>query len=217
MSKIRPPRSAAVYAPDLQGAQDAFLPLLADRRLFVHDTRTESLADLALPIALRPVLRLFLLHAKIGEEYGAAVFVTDSLGTIGDSEAEQVAVVGALLHLGCEVVVGGEDLDSRWYQPRVRALGFNFVAKVMDELLGALTVVWERWPPDGDAAGLTILPTSVTLTYRDARLRVKELIELDKVPVGQIPTRLMAEGHVNARDRRIWYPKAVRQALEKGL
>jgi hypothetical protein len=217
MPKIRPPRSAAVYAPDLPGAQDAFLPLLTDRRLFVHDTRTESLADLALPVGRRPVLRLFLLHAKIGEEYGAAVFVTDSLGTIGDSEAEQIAVVGALLHLGCEVVVGGEDLDSRWYQPRVRALGFNAVAKVMDELLGALTVVWERWPPDGDAAGLTILPTSVTLTYRDARLRVKELIELDKVPVGQIPTRLMAEGHVNARDRRIWYPKAVRQALEKGL
>lgn len=217
MPKIRPPRSAAVYAPDLPGAQDAFLPLLADRRLFVHDTRTESLADLALPVAQRPVLRLFLLHARIGEEYGAGVFVTDSLATIGDTETEHVAVVGALLHLGCEVVVDGQDLDNRWYQQRARTLGFAAVAQVMDELAGPLHVVWKRWPSDGSDGEPTFLPTSLTRTYRDARMRVKELVELEQIPVGQVPAMLMVEGHVNADDRRIWYPKAVRQALEQGL
>ena len=108
MPKINPARPAAVYAPDLPGAQEALLPVLTDRRLDLLDRRTETLADLQKSVMDRPVLRLHVLHAAMGAEYGAAVFVTDSLATISGDPAQRTAVVGALLETGCKVVVAGQ-------------------------------------------------------------------------------------------------------------
>lgn len=222
MSKPRPFHPAAVYAPDLPGAQAARLPILTARRLFILDDRTELLADLTLPVADRPVLTLHMLHASMGGEYGAQAFVTDALATIGDTEAEQVAVVGTLLQVGCRVIVGEHELNGAWYQPRVRRLGYSAVGPVIDSLLDfrAHDRLWREWPTAKTHGALTVLPTSLKLGYADARLRVKELIEFrehGRLTVAQVGDRLAAEGHPNAEGRRLWYPKAVREALEQGL
>jgi hypothetical protein len=211
-------RPAAVYAPDLPGSQDALLPVLTARRLYVVDRRTESLDDLRKPVLSRPVLRLHMLHAAMGPESGAAVFVTDSLGTLGD-EVERVAVVGALMQVGCEVVVDGQEVDGRWYQDRVRDLGYSAVGATIERLLNFVDGAQGLWGPwaAADRKRITVLPTSVDLRYDDARLRAKELAEFDGLTVAQIADRLAAEGHLNAARRHVWYPKAVRVALELGL
>ncbi len=220
MPKLDPPRPAAVYLPDLAGAQDALRSTLTSRRLYTLDRRTELLPDLRLPVVDRPVLRLCILHALVGPGTGAAVFVSDSLATLGDA-SERVAVVGALLQAGCEVVVAGEDLTGSWYSSRVQRLGWNAVGHIIDGLLTTETMpqsVWnERWPIGGKVSPLAILPTSLTLTYAEARLRAKDLYELERMPIKDIAPVLMAEGYLNADGRRIWYAKAVRDALGQGL
>lgn len=218
MPKINAFRPAAVYAPDLPGAQDALLPALTERRLYVLDKRTEALSHMALPVLDRPVLRLHLLHASMGEQHGAACFVTDSLASLGD-ETERVAVVGALLQVGCQVVVADGELDGRWYQARVRDAGYAAVGPTIERLLDYkddAQGLWGTWAA-ADTTRLTVLPTSLDLRYADARLRTKELSEIYGLTVAQIADRLAAEGHANADRRHVWYPKAVRQALEQGL
>jgi hypothetical protein len=211
-------RPAAVYAPDLPGSQDALLPVLTARRLYVLDRRTETLGDLQKPVLSRPVLRLHMLHAAMGPEWGAAVFVTDSFATLGD-EVARVAVVGALMQVGCEVVVDDQNVDARWYQRRVHDLGYSAVGPTIDRLLNFTDdaqQLWGAWAA-ADMKRITVLPTSLDLRYDDARLRVKELTEFDGLTVAQIADRLAAEGHLNAGRRHVWYPKAVRVALEQGL
>lgn len=218
MPATNPFRPAAVYAPGLPGSQDALLPVLTDRRLYVLDRRTESLADLQKPVLARPVLRLHMLHASMGREFGAEVFVTDSVATLGD-EIERVAVVGALMQVGCEVVIDGREVGSRWYQARVRAIGYPTIGPTVERLLNFVDdaqQLWGRWSAE-DTKRMTVLPTSLDLRYDDARLRVKELAEFDGLTVAQIADRLAAEGHLNAGRRHVWYPKAVRVALEHGL
>ncbi len=218
MPATNPFRPAAVYAPDLPGSQDALLPVLTARRLYVLDRRTESLGDLHEPVLSRPVLRLHMLHASMGEEFGAAVFVTDSLATLGN-EVERVAVVGALMQVGCEVVVDDQDIDGRWYQDRVRDLGYSAVGPTIEQLLNFADDAQGLWGKSAaaDTKRITVLPTSLDLRYDDARLRVKELAEFAGLTVAQIADRLAAEGHLNAGRRHVWYPKAVRVALEQGL
>ncbi len=218
MPATNPFRHAAVYAPDLPGAQDALLPRLIARRLYVLDRRTETLDDLQKPVLSRPVLRLHMLHAAMGPESGAAVFVTDSLATLG-YEVERVAVVGALMQVGCEVVVDGQDLDGRWYQDRVLDVGYSAVGPTIDRLLNFVDDaqgLWGEWAA-ADKQRITVLPTSLDLRYDDARLRVKEPAEFDGLTIAQIADRLAAEGHHNAGRRHVWYPKAVRIALRQGL
>ena len=64
---------------------------------------------------------------------------------------------------------------------------------------------------------LTVLPTSLGLRHTGARMRAKEVREFDCLTVAQIADRLAAEGHGTNDARRVWYAKAVRQALEPGL
>ncbi len=159
-----------------------------------------------------------MLHAAMGPESGAAVFVTDSLATLG-GEVERVAVVGALMQVGCEVVVDGQDLDGRWYQDRVHDVGYSAVGPTIDRLLNFVDDaqgLWGEWAA-ADKQRITVLPTSLDLRYDDARLRVKELAEFDGLTIAQIADRLAAEGHRNAGRRHVWYPKAVRIALRQGL
>lgn len=220
MPKINPARAASVYAPDLPGAQDALLPVLTERRLYVLDRRTETLADLQRSVMDRPVLRLHVLHAAMGPEHGAAVFVTDSLATLSGDPVERVAVVGALLDVDCEVVVGGEDLDGAWYQRRARELGFGPVGALVDGLLAFADDpdrLWGRWSTGQSNGALTVLPTSLSLGYNATRLRIKELSEVHGMPAARIAERLLAEGHRNRERRHVWYPQAVRDALEAGL
>ncbi|GAC1439381.1 MAG: hypothetical protein NVSMB55_00650 [Mycobacteriales bacterium] len=217
MPKIIPTRPAALYAPDLPGAREALLPVLTARRLFAVDDRSERLADMDLPVLQRPVLRLNMLHAMVGGPYFADVFVTDSLGTISSDETERVAVVGALLEMEREVVVGGQDLDRRWYQDRAARLDFGVLTGLVEALQQWDGVaIWEQHA-DATGARRAVLPSTVTMTNREARLRAKELIECEGLTPQQAADRLMAEGHVNEADRRTWYPKAVRAALDAGL
>jgi hypothetical protein len=218
MPATKPFRPAAVYAPDLPGAQDALLPVLTARRLYVLDRRTETLDDLHKPVLSRPVLRLHMLHASMGAEFGAVAFVTDSLATLGD-EVERIAVVGALMQVGCSVVVGGKDIDGRWYQDRVRNVGYPAVGPIIERLLNFVDdaqELWGAWAAT-DTKRMTVLPTSLHLRYADARLRVKELSEFEGMTVAQIADRVAAEGHPNAGSRHVWYAKAVRAALAQGL
>ncbi len=190
------------------------------RRLYLLDERTETLHDLALPVLVRPVLRLHMLYASMGAEYGASAFVTDSLATISADETERVAVVGALLQTGCQVIVGNEEVDGRWYQDRVRRLGYDVVGPVVEALLAFTDDaerLWGHWPTAKTDAFLTVLPTSLSLRHSDARLRAKELREFDGLTIAQIADRLAAEGHRNRDHRHVWYAKAVRDALEQGL
>lgn len=171
-------------------------------------------------IVSKPVLRLHLLHALMGAEYGAAAFVTDDLATVSGDETERVAVVGALLQVGCQVVVGDAEIDGRWYQDRVRRLGYAVVGPVIEALLGFTDDpdrLWGHWPTSKTGGMLTVLPTSLGLRHADARLRAKELREFDGLTVAQIVDRLAAEGHRNSDARHVWYTTAVRQALEQGL
>ncbi len=149
MPKINPYRPAAVYAPDLPGAQERLLPVLTARRLYVVDDRTEAVQHLSLPVASKPILRLHLLHASMGAKHGAAAFVTDDLATVSGDETERVAVVGALLQVGCQVIVGGTEIDGRWYQDRVRRLGYAAVGPIIEVLLGFTDdpdKLWRHWP-----------------------------------------------------------------------
>jgi hypothetical protein len=220
MPKINPARPAAVYSPSVPSAQDALLAVLTARRLYMLDRRTESLGDVDKPVIDRPVLRLHLLHAAMGAEHGAAVFVTDSLATISADRAERVAVVGALLQVGCEVVVNDQDLDKSWYMSQVRQGGLDDVGDRVDGLLAFTDDadrLWRRWATGDPSGGLTILPTSLSMRYADARMRIRDLTDFEQMKPAQIAERLLAEGHRNAQSRHVWYPQAVRDALEAGL
>lgn len=128
----QPVPPAAVYAPDLPRVQERLLPVLTASRLYVLDDRTEALEHLSLPAVSKPVLRLHLLHASMVAEHGAAAFVTDDLATVSGDETERVAVVGALLQVGCQVITGDVEIDGRWYQDRVRRLGYAAVGPVIE-------------------------------------------------------------------------------------
>ncbi len=207
MPRINPARPAAVYAPDLPGAQDALLPVLTERRLYVLDRRTEALDDLQKPVMDRPVLRLHVLHAAMGPEHGAAVFVTDSLATISGDLVERVAVVGALLDVECEVVVGSQELDGAWYQRRASELGYGAVGRLVDGLLAFKDDpdrLWGCWSTGQTDGALTVLPTSLGMTYAATRMRIKELSEIHDMPAARIAERLLAEGHRNRERRHVW-------------
>lgn len=220
MPKINPARPAAVYAPDTLGAQDALLPVLTERRLYVLDRRVESLDALQKPVMDRPVLRLHVLHAAMGPEHGAAVFVTDSLATISGDPVERAAVVGALLETGCEVVIAGQDVDKSWYMNRVNELGIDAVDELVEGLLSFRDDpdrLWGSWSTGTTEGALTVLPTSLHMTYADARMRIRDLSDWAGMKPAQIAERLIAEGHRNRERRHVWYPQAVRDALEAGL
>lgn len=220
MPKINNPRPAAVYAPGDGKELLALHPLLDERRLYVLDSRTETVEDLVLPVVDRPVLRLHLLFVRVGPEFGTDIFVADHLTSLGADERERVAVVGAFLQLGCEVVVDGAELDSAWYRARVGKLGFGNIGPLIESLVSTSTIppaVLEVWRSDPDRGELSLLPTSLHLRYDEARLRIKELVEFDGLSHTEAAARVMVEGYRNADGRRIWYPKAVRDALKKGL
>jgi len=123
------------------------------------------------------------------------------------------------MQVGCEVVVDGQDVGGRWYQGRVRDVGYPAVGPTIERLLNFTDDaqrLWGKWAA-ADTTRMTVLPTSLDLRYGDARMRVKERAELDGLTVAQIADRLAAEGHRNAGCRHVWYPKAVRDALEQGL
>jgi hypothetical protein len=220
MPKINPARPAAVYLPAVPEAQSLLLPVLTERRLYVLDSRTETLDDLQKSVMERPVLRLHVLHAAAGPEHGAAVFVTDSLATISPDPEERTAVIGALLETDCEVVVDGVNLDKDWYMSRVRGSDIGKIDDLVEGLLSfrddasRLWGRWSTWETDGP---LTILPNSLGIGFADTRMRIRDLAEFEQMKPAQIAERLLAEGHRNAQRRHVWYPQAVRDALAAGL
>lgn len=220
MPKIDNPRPAAVYAPGDGTALRALYPLLLNRRLYMLDDRTETIEDLALPVVDRPILRMHLFHARMGCPSWAEVLIADHLTSLGSDERECVAVVGAFLQLGREVIVAGAELGSDWYRGRIARVGYAAVGPLIDDLLSTKTwpiTAWEQWAASPKTSHQDILPTSLCLNYKDARLRVKELVELGGMTKAGAADQVMVEGYPNADDRRIWYPQAVRDALEQGL
>jgi hypothetical protein len=220
MPKINEARAAALYVPGPPGSQEVLFPLLKERRLYVLDRRCEAVEDLVLSVVGRPVLRLHLIHARARPGLGAEVFVADHLASLGSDERERVAVVGAFLQLGCDVIVDGAELDSAWYRDRVRRLGFAAIGPLIESLLTTKTVpcdVMDQWRTDPNISELSLLPTSLDHDYNNARLRIKELVEFEGYTPTQAAARVMVEGYPNAQDRHVWYPKAALDALENGL
>jgi hypothetical protein len=118
------------------------------------------------------------------------------------------------------VIVGDAELDGRWYQDRVRRLGYAAVGLIIEVLLGFTDdpdELWRHWPAARTEGVLTVLPTSLSLRDTDARMRAKELREFDGLTVAQIADRLAVEGHRSSDARHVWYARAARQALEQGL
>lgn len=220
MLKIANPRPAAVYAPGDGTEQEGVRPVLGDRRLYLLDRRTERVENLALSVVERPILRLHLFYAAMGSEHGAAVFVADHLTSLGSDKLERVAVVGAFLDLGCDVIVDRTELGSHWYYDRATRFDFRTVGMLVEDLTSMETLslaVWNQWSTGPETGHLTAFPTNLRLGYRDARLRVKELVEFAGMSIADAAARVMVEGYRNAKERRIWYPQAVRCALEHGL
>ena len=103
---------------------------------------------------------------------------------------------------------------------RVNELGVDTVDDLVEGLLAFRDDpdrLWGRWSTGPTEGALTVLPTSLGMTFADARMRIRYLHDWQRMKPAQIAERLLAEGHCNAERRHAWYPQAVRDALEAGL
>ena len=206
---------ALVYTPgadaDTRAAIDDFLHA---HLLFRVDDVQEAPEDALLPSVDRPMLRRAMLYAPAGF---AEVFVTDRVASLGLDEVSQVAVVGALLSCGLDVVAVEEgDLDGRWYQNKVKAVGFPRIDSIMKALGDNAQVPQafvDRWR-EARGGDRWLLPTSTERGPLAARARVRELRDVHRLTWEEIRQCLLVEGYENENERVTWYSQSVRAAYK---
>lgn len=209
---------ALVYTPNAaQGTVARIDQYLHANNLYRFDDVQEPVQDLALPAVERPVLRRVMLYATMTDP--PRLLITDHLSSLGSDKITQTAVVGALMQCGIEVFIMDKPLPPSWYQQSVQRIGFKQVGVIIEQLLDSSLItkqILQRW--DEICGGVMyFLPTSMSRNAEAARLKIKELYELDGLTYTEIATRLSVGGYQNMHDRVVWYTEAVRKAYEAGL
>jgi len=216
------PIPALVYADP--SARDDVNEYLRSQNWYRLDDLQETETDLTRPSEERPILHRIMVYASThgavetqpvedGRFVSPEVFVTDDLKTLGPDMRSQVAVIGAVLACDLEVHVNFEPINHRWFYKQMRHLGGRSeISPILDAMLDVTrwdeekSALWQQFLPDGP----WFLPTSLTRGWRQARERIRVLVDEEKMSYKDVAGQVMVEGYKNKHGRFVWYEKSVR-------